>query len=323
MDNIDIIGIGALNMDNIYRVERILEEGEVVVDEAKSFPGGSAANTIYSLSKLGLNTGFVGAVGDDSEGVLLVKDFDKAGVDVRHIKVKEGIKTGSTLCLSDTFGKRAIYVAPGANNQLDKEDIDTSYINKADFLHISSFADEKQLWLLLDLIDTISTSLKISFSPGELFVARGFGALIPILKRVHVLFINHDEIKSLTNKGIIEGAAMCLEYGCQIIVITLGKGQKIAATHSTSATCYIRDKNIEYTIEPLADSGAAVDSTGAGDAFASGFLYGLISEKGLLECGNLGNIVARFCISKLGARQGLPTITQLSRRYFELYNRQL
>ena len=67
MSNIEVVGLGALNVDHMYRVERILDDGETVVNEAKSFPGGSAANTIYGLAKLGVNTGYTGVVGDDEE----------------------------------------------------------------------------------------------------------------------------------------------------------------------------------------------------------------------------------------------------------------
>jgi ribokinase len=65
MNRIQIVGVGALNIDHIYQVECILDDGEAVVKEVKSFPGGSAANTIYGLAKLGISAGFCGAVGDD------------------------------------------------------------------------------------------------------------------------------------------------------------------------------------------------------------------------------------------------------------------
>ena len=66
-----------------------------------------------------------------------------------------------------------------------------------------------------------------------------------------------------------------------------------------------------------------MDTTGAGDAFATGFLYGLPNGKGLEECGRLGDIVAQFSIAKIGARQGLPTLDELVQRYHQLYNKQL
>ncbi|MFC1984857.1 PfkB family carbohydrate kinase [Chloroflexota bacterium] len=68
---------------------------------------------------------------------------------------------------------------------------------------------------------------------------------------------------------------------------------------------------------------ASIDTTGAGDAFATGFLYGLLKGIDLKECGLLGNITARSSIAETGARQGLPTPKELSRRYQELYNKEL
>ena len=91
MSNIEVVGLGALNIDHIYKVERILDDGEAVVKEAALFPGGSAANTIYGLARLGVRTGFAGVVGDDAEGKILVQDFQKAGVDTSQIRVKAGV----------------------------------------------------------------------------------------------------------------------------------------------------------------------------------------------------------------------------------------
>jgi ribokinase len=100
MAAIDVVGIGALNIDQIYRVERVLLDGEAPVDEPSTVPGGSAANTIYGLAKLGMRTGFIGAVGDDETGEILIEDFKGVGVEVSQIKFKERAKTGSVLCLS-------------------------------------------------------------------------------------------------------------------------------------------------------------------------------------------------------------------------------
>jgi len=275
------------------------------------------------LSKFGIETGFVGVVGDDDEGRLLIQGFDKTGVDTSHIIVKTREKTGITLYLSDFSGKRSIYVIPGANNSLSLDDIDLSYINEARFLHISSFADERQFQLLLDIANKIAPPVKVGFSPGELYASQGLKTLSPILSKVHILFINQDELRILTGKDVIAGTEICLEYGCRIIVVTLGKGKKLFYDNKSSAICYIKDANREYLLEPPGITETCVDTTGAGDAFATGFLYGFLNNKGLEECGQLGNIVAQFSITKIGARQGLPTLNQLTQRYFELYKRQL
>lgn len=321
MNNIEVVGLGALNMDHLYRLERILEDGEAVVSEAMSTPGGSAANTIHGLAKLGVSTGFAGVVGDDAEGKALVEDFSSVGVDTSRIKVKAGTKTGSVLCLSDQQGRRSLYVSPGANSQLTMDDLDLSYINQAGMLHLSSFADDRQFKISRKLMGQLDSSVKVSFSPGALYATKGLKALVPMLKRTYVLFINQSEIQQLTGKSFDTGAETCLKQGCHIVVITLGKG---AAYRTAVATSYIRDTKNEYVIEPeIRDITSGSDTTGAGDAFAAGFLYGLLKGKGLEECGRLGNTVAQFSIAKAGARPGLPSLGELSQRYHELYQQEL
>lgn len=328
MSKMDVVGLGALNMDYLYRVERIQDDGETTVKDAKQSPGGSAANTIYGLARLGVKTGFVGVVGDDTDGELLIKDFQKGGVDTSQIKVKHGVKSGSVICLTDSLGKRSLYVLPAANSQLTINDLDVDYVNQAKILHISSFADDRQFKVTLDLILRLNSSVKLSFAPGALYASQGLRALAPILSRAYVLFLNQNEIQQLTGRSVVTGAKTCLEPGCRIVAVTLGQGKKLridkgAAQRTVTAISYIRDAKNEYAIEPPERSATKVDTTGAGDAFAAGFLYGLLKNKGLEVCGRLGNIVAQFSIREVGARAGLPTLAQLSRRYQELYREAL
>jgi len=316
MSNIEVIGLGALNIDHIYKVERILDDGEAVANEAKSSPGGSAANTIYGLAKLGISTGFSGVIGDDAEGKILLQDFQAVGVESGQIRVKHRAKTGSVLCLSDRLGRRSLYVLPGANNLLTIDDLDLTYINQARMLHLSSFADDRQFKVLLELIDGLDLSVKLSFAPGALYAIKRLKALAPLLSRTYLLFINQNEIRQLTGEDVIVGAESCLRQGCQNVAVTLGKGSRL---RKATTVCYIRDADNEYLIPPSRDIGAEVDTTGAGDAFAAGFLYGLVKDKGLRECGLLGDIAARLSIAELGTRQGFPTLNELAQRYRELY----
>ena len=162
MSNIEVVGLGALNVDHLHQVECILEDGETIVNKSVSSPGGSAANTIYGLTKLGVKTGFAGVVGDDTEGKMLLQDFKKVGVDTSQIKVKPRAKTGSVFCLSDTLGRRSLYVMPGANNLLATDNLDLSYINRAKMLHLSSFADDRQFKMSLELMDKGSYQVESS-----------------------------------------------------------------------------------------------------------------------------------------------------------------
>lgn len=321
MNNIEVIGLGALNMDHLYQVERILNDGEAIVNDFTLSPGGSAANTIYGLARLGVKTGFTGAIGDDAEGRMMLEDFARVGVDTSQIKIKSGEKTGSALCLSDKLNSRSIYVMPGANNHLTTDDLNIDYINQAGMLHISSFADDRQFKIILELMDRLASPVKVSFSPGALWAAKGLETLTPILARTHVLLINQNEIRQLTGQDVPAGAETCLKRGCYLVVVTLGKGD---SWKTIMATSYIRDNKKEYIVEPGSTGRiTALDTTGAGDAFATGFLYGLLKEKTPDECGRFGDIVARFSIGKIGARPGLPTLDELSQNYRELYNKEL
>jgi len=321
MSNIEVVGLGVLNIDHIYKVERILDDGEAVVTETALSPGGSAANTIYGLAKLGIRTGFTGVVGDDAEGKIMLQDFQKVGVDTSQIRLKHGAQTGSVLCLSDRLGKRSLYVIPGANNLLTMDDLDLTYINQAKMLHVSSFVDDRQFKILLEVIEKLDSSIKVSFAPGALYAARGLKALTSILARTHVLFINQSELKQLTKGDIVVGAEECLKQGCHVVAVTLGRG---TICKNAMATSYIRDVENEYVVEPGKQNiTSAIDTTGAGDAFATGFIYGLLNGQGFEECSRLGSLVAQFSITKMGAREGLPTYTELAQRYQELYSRQL
>ncbi|MFC1974697.1 carbohydrate kinase family protein [Chloroflexota bacterium] len=337
MNCIEVVGLGALNMDYICQVESILGDGETAVDiehvertpgygesERKwmgSFPGGSAANTIYGLAKLGVSTGFIGAVGDDAEGKRLRQDFEQTGVDTSQIKVKPKAETGLARCFSDKLNFRSIQVTPGANSRLSMDDLNLDYIKQSKMLHISSFVDDAQLEVLLELVNKLDYSVKIGFSPGELYATKGVRTLTPILSRTHVLFANEKEVEQLTGKDFKTGAEVCLNLGCQIVVVTLGKG---ISWKTIMATSYIRDSQREYMVEPVnKEIISAQDTIGAGDAFAAGFLYGLLKGSDLAQCSQLGDITARFSITKMGAREGLPTFDELSRRYRELYNKEL
>ncbi len=316
MKDTEIIGLGALNIDQIYGVPQILTEGEVAIDSFLSALGGSAANTIYGLAQLGVTAGFVGAVGDDEAGHWMIQDFQKVGVDTTHIKVKGEAQTGSVMCLSDRRGGRALYVSPGANNVLEMEDIDLAYLNRARVLHLSSFANEKQLNLQLKLVSELNPSVKLSFAPGTLYSALGLRDLAPLLRRTWILFVNQLELEQLTGEGPPEGGRLCLEQGCRMVAATMGKGEVLEG--GRLAASYIFTGEQEYLIEGQ-QPGEVKDTTGAGDAFAAGFLYGWLRGKGPQQCGYLGDLMASFCIARIGARAGLPKLAELASKYERLY----
>jgi ribokinase len=315
---LDIVGFGAMNIDHMYRVGELIADGEQSVNGFESLPGGSAANTIYGLAKLGVKAGFVGAVGIDDDGEKLIKDFKNVAVDTSQIRIKQEVKTGSTVCLSDRLGGRAIYVSPGANNLLGLEDIDLAYLNRAQMVHLSSFVDDRQFNLQVGVTEKLSSSVTVSLSPGMLYVARGLKTLAPLLERSHIVFMNREEIERLTGSDFKSGTREIAKFCCRFVVVTLGKGLDKGKDGIVTAYVYDGKQKQEYEVESeKVTLKLLFESTGAGDAFAAGFLYGFLKGKRIEECGLLGDIMASFGIRAIGARKGLPTLSQLSRKYLQ------
>lgn len=185
----------------------------------------------------------------------------------------------------------------GVNDLLQFEEIDMKYAQDTEFLHLTSFVGEKPFRAQKKLISALP-NVRISFDPGELYTRKGLAPLQPIIKRSTVLFLNRNEVRMLTGEGYQKGSKILLRKGADIVTVKLGnKG------------CYVTDGEERHLIEPYKVK--VVDTTGAGDAFCAGFLYGLMKNKDLDECGRLGNFVASRCITKTGAREGLPKVSDL------------
>ena len=294
----DVIGFGALNVDKLYKVNMIArEEEESFVTEFKEASGGSAANTIAGLARLGLRTGFIGKVAEDREGKLLLSDFRKEKVDTRGIVVSKEGRSGVVMGYVDQKGERALYVDPGVNDWLDFREINLDYPTHTRFLHLTSFVGEKPFEAQKQLTNQLS-NVKISFDPGSLYARKSLKSLKPIIQGSHVMLPNENEIRLLTGKDYETGSKLLIREGVTFVAAKLG-----------ARGCYVTNGKESHLVEPYEKK--VVDTTGAGDAFCAGFLYGLVRGQNLYECGRLGNFVAARCIEKVGARKGLPRLAAL------------
>lgn len=314
MPSLQILGLGAMNMDYFYRVTSLLKDGEAEVEEAHAFPGGSAANTIYALGKLGVPCGFVGMVGDDEAGEALIGDLSRIGVDTTTVGTAKGARTGSVVAIVDREGKRALYVHPGANGLLHRTGTTpgTPTLPQAALVHTSAFVGDKQFRWQRETLAALPDDTKLSFAPGALYARRGLEALLPILKRTHLLFLNRTELKELTGEGLETGANRCIQAGCQKVVVTLGKGLRRGWRR---CCCLAATAENALWVQAAPGDKQVVDTTGAGDAFAAGFIFGELNKKPAEECGLLGDLMAGFCIAELGARTGMPTRAELGQAY--------
>lgn len=296
--NHDVICFGSLNVDMLYKVNRIArEDEESFIIEFNETPGGSAANTAVGLARLGLKTGFIGKVSDDREGRLLLDAFKKESVNTEGIiESKEG-RSGAVIGFVDVMGERALYVSPGVNDSINLKEISWEYACKTDYLHLTAFVGEKSFNAQKKLVETLP-NIRVSLDPGAFYARRGLKALKSILKKSFVFFPNENEIRLLTGKDYRKGSKVIIDEGVNMVAVKLGaKG------------CYVSDGKESHLISAYEKD--LVDTTGAGDAFCAGFLYGLVKGKDLYTCGKLGNFVASRCVQKVGAREGLPRISEL------------
>ncbi len=295
---LDVICFGALNVDRLYRVNRIArEDEESFITGFKERLGGSAANTAVGLARLGVKVGFVGKVAGDREGRLLLEGFREENVDTTGIVVSEKGRSGVVMGYVDKRGDRALYVDPGVNDTLEFEEIGLEYIQNTSILHLTSFVGDRSFQTQREVIKRLS-DVKISLDPGEIYARRGLTALKSIVERSFVMFPNENEVKLLTGQNYERGSELLIQEGSNIVAVTLGR-----------RGCYITNGRETHLVEPYEVE--VLDTTGAGDAFCAGFIYGLVKNRDLYECGRLGNLVASRCLQKVGARKGLPRISNM------------
>lgn len=322
----DAVGFGALNLDKLYGVNRIAcEDEESYIKSLTESCGGSAANTIVGLSRLGIKTSFIGKVALDREGKLLIEHFNGEGVDTGNV-IREDGRSGVVNGFTDENGQRALYVDSGVNDLIGAEEIRTEYFEDLKVLHLTSFvgkSSDRSIKTQRNLLKRISGEVYVTLDPGMLYAERGMKFLEKFLWRTNAVLINRKELKLLVGKEgserlsteekqekiykkenrdrsiekIIETcedeSKVLLDCGVEVVVVKCGE---MGAYVTDGRQSYFKD------IFPV----RCVDTTGAGDAFNAGFLYGLIEGETLEKSCLMGNFVASKCVEKVGATRGLP-----------------
>jgi ribokinase len=223
------------------------------------------------------------------------------------ILVKKG-HTGNCIILVDRKGERCIYVFPEVNDTISIREIPDSTIKtikEAGFFYSSTFACTNSYESLKTQLELSKITQRFVLSPGTLYtdpesvvVRNKNEVILALLDNADILFLNQKEIKMLTGQNEYPKASKQLmeDFGnMDIIAVTLGdKG------------CFVRTRSHEITV-PACRAEKILDTVGAGDSFAAGFMFGLINGKNPKTCGEIGNYVASKVIGKTGAREGLPS----------------
>lgn len=273
--------LGTCNVDFVMKVPRFSgADDEVEVEMMDMYLGGSAANFAVGLSSLGVKTGIIARIGRDLYGKFIVRELKEEGVQIqRLLKIDES--TGMAFIAVDKVGERSIYTFMGANAQFKLKKEDIKYIEKSSLLHLTGMYQE--------VIEEASKHAKLlSFNPGNILSSYGLDSLSKIIERTHILFLNRKEVYLLTGRNFEEGAPLLVDKGVPLVVVTCG---------GRGVNLYTEEGIIHTPPNKI----KSLDTTGAGDAFAAGFIASFIKNENPENCLKSGNIQASKCVAELGA----------------------
>ncbi|MCK4370702.1 MAG: carbohydrate kinase family protein [Candidatus Lokiarchaeota archaeon] len=310
--NLDVICIGAALVDIIAKIERHpIEDDEVFVPNLQILSGGAAANTAFACALLGLKVAFIGKLGyDDEFGNKIINDFKDTSLDTTLIKYSKNFGTGFAYVAIDKNGERRIYAYSGAANTLSPNEIASKEIVQTKLLFLSNLKNLEPLKKAAKIAK--DNKIPVILNPGMLIIEQGFEDIKELLRNTDILIISKREFlylfqlddDKLINYVIKERAKKLFKIGIKVIIITMGKEGAIVINSEKSES-----------IKPIKVA-KVIDTTGAGDAFSAGFIYGFIRTlsfkfEDLKYNAKIGNFVAGKCIQKLGARNGIPTCQEI------------
>jgi len=251
-------------------------------------PGGSAANTIHGLAMLGTGAGFIGSVGKDETGDIFENDFKKAGV--KTMLLRRDIPTGTSVSLVTPDTERTMATHLGAAVELHSGDLRKEYFGGFDILYMEGYLIiEKDLVLKASKLAK-EAGMKIALDLSSYNVVEtNLGVFREVIANyVDILFANAEEAKAFTGMES-ETALYRLSELCEIAVVKTGADGSMV-------------KRGEEVVKIGTLPVKPVDTTGAGDAYASGFLYGIANGEPLENCGLYGAVLAGYAIESSGAR---------------------
>lgn len=310
----DVVSIGNALVDVLAKVgdtflnERGLNKGNMTLVEAaeagkiyadvipeRQVSGGSAANTVAGLASLGADCAFIGKVHDDELGQLFQRDIGAAGIDFFTPPLNEGPATGRSVVLVTPDAQRSMFTYLGAARKLTEDDIDEKIISESKIIFIEGYlwdeaAEHKAILKACELAHKHNREVAFSVSDISCVNKHRDKMLQLIEKHVNILFANEEEIKALFETDNFELALESIKPMVNIAAVTRDS--------RGSVIVHGREK-IFVEAEQIED---VVDTTGAGDLYASGFLYGLVHGRSLGTCATIGGITAAEVLTHYGAR---------------------
>ena len=323
----DVLGIGNAIFDVLVKTDEAflashgMTKGSMaLIDETRAaaiyrdmgpateMSGGSAANTIVGLASLGARTAYIGKVRDDQIGRMYVHDIRAAGVAFATQPASAGPATGCSYILVTGDGERTMNTYLGAAQDLSPADIDPAEIAAAKIVYLEGY-----LWDPKEAKNAFMKASKIAHEAGRqvaltlsdaFCVDRYRGEFIELMKSgaVDVIFANEGELHSLYQTSDFDTALKALRNDARLGVVTRSeKGCVVVARDGVVAVP-------AFPVEQI------IDTTGAGDLFAAGFLFALVRNAGYENAGRLGALAAAEVIQHIGARP-LVSLKDLARQH--------
>lgn len=262
--------------------------GKLLKDQTpKVLPGGSGTNVMKGLAKLGKKCAIIGQIGFDEKGKLFQKSLDDLGIES---SLNMGVlPTGQAICFITPDGERTFRTYIGAAHSLSDVRLGDKYFKESRHFHLEGYQLIDEDLCLQALVKAQTEKMTISIdlaNPRVISEHKEF--LLKILPRfIDFVFCNEPEAKALTGKAPKE-AAIALAEMCKVSVVTVGQKGSYAV------------RNGEVVFAPAQDVNT-IDLTGAGDSYASGFLYGLLEGLPLKECARIGTEIAANVVQVVGA----------------------
>lgn len=314
----DVLAVGNAIVDTLARVDddvlaglNLTKGNMTLVDETQSAAifdamgqvtkqsGGSGANTIAGLASLGAKCAFIGKVASDDDGTTFIHDMKALGVDTYVSNTQHSPATARCMVLVTPDGERTMATFLGISTQLTDNDLSADAIKNAKITYLEGYLyDDPAAKAAYDRAAKIAKDadrrVALTLSDGFCVDRHRDDFRKLVSREVDILFANKDEILSLYQASDLEAAITQLKQDCPIAAVTLG---------AEGARILHHGEDIIVPAQPL---NRLVDTTGAGDLFASGFLYGLTQDMPAAQAGILGTKTAAAILGHVGARPERP-----------------
>ena len=303
----DIITIGSATRDVFLASEKFIAiksrkfstgTGEcmslgskIEIHELLLTTGGGATNAAATFGSMGFRTAIMTRVGDDSPGKDVVEDLSRFGVSSHLVRIIKGGQTAYATLLTMEGGERTALVYRGVSAEFTQRDIPLKALKTTKWLYLTSLGGNIALTKKI-ILHAKKMNVSVAWNPGSSEIEAGLTSILPLVQLTDVLNINREEAQLLTKKKKLEEMFEILHTDGMVRVIT--DGADGATAYRDGWTAHASTKKID-----------AISRTGAGDAFGSGFVAGLMKTQDIREALCVGTLNAESVIQQYGAKKGI------------------